>query len=182
MDFIEFRTPRFLLRQIRPEDLDQLFSYWSDEEVTRYLSLRFYRRDEAAAMIEMLNRLPLEDTGMRWAIVDDQGQVLGTCGFHKLDHEHRRAEIGYEIGTAYWGHGVIQEVLPAVLEFCFHTLNLNRLEAFVTIGNNRSLRTLKRLGFTDEGILREYEFALGQFQSYHMLSILQREWKARNMG
>lgn len=176
MDFTALSTKRFLLRQIEPQDIDILYHYWSDPEVTRYLSVCYSERDEARAMIEVLNSMPKEDSGMRWAIVDKSGQVLGTCGFHRASLEHRRTEVGYEIGTAYWGQGVVQESLTAILNLCFITLGFNRVEALVACDNKRSLTTLKRLGFKVEGLLRNYEMVKGEYQDQYVLSMLHSEW------
>ncbi|KUG16494.1 hypothetical protein ASZ90_013826 [hydrocarbon metagenome] len=45
------------------------------------------------------------------------------------------------------------------------------------MGNNRSLNTLKRLGFRPEGLLREYEFTQGSFHDQVVFALLRRDWK-----
>jgi len=91
--------------------------------------------------------------------------------------EHRRAEVGYELGQRFWGKGVMQEVMHTVLQHCFEMVGFNRIEAFVTVGNDRSIHTLEKLGFKAEGVLREYEFAQGKFQDQVILAILRRDWE-----
>jgi ribosomal-protein-alanine N-acetyltransferase len=108
------------------------------------------------------------------------GKRFGTCGFHNVKPEHRRAEIGYELGREFWSQGIMQEVLKVVIDYCFGRLNFNRLEAFVTQGNSRSLNTLLSLGFQVEGALRNYEYVRGEFQDQIILALLKREWESKS--
>ena len=75
----------------------------------------------------------------------------------------RRAEIGYDLARAWWGRGVMDELMPAALGFAFGALGLRRVEAMVTPGNDRSCRVLERHGFTREATLRDYGFWRGRF-------------------
>ncbi len=173
----ELETTRFTLRKIEAGDLETLHSYWSDDVVTEYMNISFKSIEETQQMVDLLNSLPETGEGRRWAIVDKKsGVVMGSCGYHNVKAEHRRAEVGYELGREYWGQGVIQEVMKAVIHHCFEALELNRLEAFVTVGNNRSLNTLEKLGFKSEGVLREYEFTQGNFHDQVVLALLRSDW------
>lgn len=174
---LELETARFNLRKIEAGDLETLHSYWSDDAVTEYMNVSFKSIEETQQMVDLLNSLPETGEGRRWAIVDKKsGVVMGSCGYHNVKAEHRRAEVGYELGREYWGQGVIQEVMKAVIHHCFEALELNRIEAFVTVGNNRSLKTLERLGFKTEGVLREYEFTQGNFHDQVILALLRSDW------
>ncbi|MEN6325227.1 MAG: GNAT family protein [Syntrophomonas sp.] len=175
---IVLETPRFILREIEAGDIETLHSYWSDDIVTEYMTASFKTLEESRQMVELLNSLPETQEGMRWAIVDKNSRtVLGSCGYHNVKAEHRRAEVGYEIGRSYWGRGVMQEVMHAVLQHLFETFCFNRIEAFVTFGNNRSVHTLEKLGFKAEGVLRDYEFAKGNFQDQIVLALLRKDWE-----
>ncbi|MDD2621028.1 MAG: GNAT family protein [Syntrophomonadaceae bacterium] len=170
-------TARFTLRKIEAGDIEILHSYWSDETVTKYMNLTFRTLDESRQMVALLNSLSELSEGRRWAIVDkDSGVVLGSCGYHNMKAEHRRAEIGYELGQNYWNKGIMQEVMHAVLQHCFESLRFNRIEAFVMVGNDRSVHTLEKLGFKTEGVLREYEYTKGKFQDQFIMSLIRKDW------
>lgn len=177
----EFHTRRCYLRRIVPEDIPALHGYWSDKTVTRYMTICFQNIEESRQMADLLNGLAETGEGMRWTIVDqNSGRVMGSCGYHNVKTEHRRAEIGYELGREFWSRGIIQEVLVPVLNYCFTELDMNRIEAFVTEGNQRSLNTLDKLGFKVEGLLKEYEFAQGAYQNQFILSLLKRDFVQHN--
>ncbi len=179
IESICLQTQRCILRPIAAADTETMYRIWSDVEVTEYMVMDpFQSVDQAVAMISLLNNLPASDEGMRWAIEERHScRAIGTCGFHKASFEHRKAEIGYEIDRAFWGQGLIQEALKALLSHCYRTLNLNRIEALVTKGNHRSAGLLTSLGFRPEGILRDYEWARGRFQDQIIFSFLKREWE-----
>ncbi|MEN6327604.1 MAG: GNAT family N-acetyltransferase [Syntrophomonas sp.] len=99
---------------------------------TEYMNTTFKTLKESQEMIDLLNSLPKSKEGMRWAIVDkNSADVMGSCGYHNVKAEHRRAEVGYELGHEYWGKGIMQEVMHVVLKHCFDDIGLNRIEAFI---------------------------------------------------
>lgn len=171
-------TPRLRFRDISISDTEELFRIWSDPKVTEFLVLDpFTTSDEAAGMVRLLEELPVDGAGHRWTVIERAtGRVMGTLGFHNVRREHHRAEIGYEIAPEFWGVGLMSEALQRLIEYCFQSEGLNRIEAFVNEGNERSYRVLERNGFVREGILRDYEFARGCFVNQALYSLLKRDW------
>lgn len=94
-----------------------------------------------------------------------------------FDFTHRRAEVGYALGRAYWGHGYIQEALHALLDYAFGVLGLHRIEADVDPRNAASIRTLERLGFQREGYLRERWQVGGEILDGVFYGLLQPDWE-----
>jgi len=176
--FPELVTKRLLLRQIKEADAQFLHQYWTDSAVIEYLTLEpFKDLEETLNMIALLNSLPEFNQGIRWAITRKaDNMVIGTCGFHNLKAEHSRTEIGYELGKPFWKQGFMAEALAAVIPYGFEYLNLNRIEAFVNLGNSNSTNILTIMGFSLDGLLREYEFARGQFVDQYCYSLLKKEY------
>jgi ribosomal-protein-alanine N-acetyltransferase len=71
------------------------------------------------------------------------------------DGSQRRAELGYILGREHWGRGFAGEAQRRAIDFAFEDLGLHRLEADTHPDNAASLRSLERLGFRREGLLRE---------------------------
>jgi RimJ/RimL family protein N-acetyltransferase len=97
--------------------------------------------------------------------------------FHP-DLDNRRAELGYALGREHWGKGYMQEALRALLDYSFNELNLHRLEADVDPRNASSIRTLEKLGFRQEGYLRERWLVGGGIQDSLFYGLLRSEWRA----
>jgi ribosomal-protein-alanine N-acetyltransferase len=174
--FPVLETERLRLRAITPEDAEAVFAIFSDEEVTRHYDLyTFEEMEEADDLIDFIAESYEVERQVRWAIArKEDDKLLGTCGFVWL-REHR-AEIGYDLARAYWGQGIMQEALGALLALAFERLELNRIEALVMPGNERSMALLARLGFVHEGTLREYDHFKGRFQDLEMYALLKRDW------
>lgn len=65
------------------------------------------------------------------------------------------AEIGYCLGRAYWGRGIMPEALCAVLDFMFDEAGFNRIAACHDVGNPKSGRVMEKSGMKYEGTLRQ---------------------------
>ncbi|WP_410505761.1 GNAT family N-acetyltransferase [Janthinobacterium sp.] len=85
-------------------------------------------------------------------------------------------KIGYFIGEKFQGKGIITRSVRAVLEYCFDSLNINRMELRCAVGNLPSMRVAERLGFTHEGVLRQEEFLNGIFVDQHVYALLSEDF------
>lgn len=180
--FPALRTSRLMLREIEPSDAERLHAVWTDPLVVEHLVLDpFTEIRQTEAMISLLQELHTSGEGIRWAItLLTDGTPVGTCGFHNWKKEHGRAELGYELDSRMWRQGYMSEAVSAALEYAFDTMALNRIEALVTAGNERSRRFLEKTGFTLEGTLRQYELARGSHQDQWIFSLLREERAGRS--
>lgn len=116
-----------------------------------------------------------------WMIVPDgETESAGTISFNALSEHDRRGEIGYSLGREWWGQGYARRATEAVLEFGFNELELRRIEATVMSGNLRSRRLLERVGFKEEGLLRQYKLARGVPMDFWIFGLLRGEWAGRS--
>jgi [ribosomal protein S5]-alanine N-acetyltransferase len=172
---------RLRLRQILVRDVPSLFAVFSDPAVMRYWSRPpMTHLDEALKLLENIDSGRRDGTLYQWGIAmrgDDR--VIGTCTLFALNREHRRAEIGYALGSAHWGQGLAFEALRLSIAFAFSTMRLNRLEADVDPRNTPSLRLLERLGFVREGTLRERWRVNGEVQDSALFGLLAADFPAR---
>lgn len=110
----------------------------------------------------------------------DDGCLIGQCTLFNLSSACRRAEIGYGLVSRAWGRGYMNEALRALVRYGFEQMNLNRIEADIDPLNKASARTLERLGFQMEGLLRERWIVDDIVSDSEMYGLLRREWQARN--
>lgn len=172
-------TDRLRLRSIDQSDAEQIYQTFSKEEVTRYYGMSAFKtKEEAEALIHSFKLGYQSNRLIRWGIeLKDSGTLIGTCGYHSLSPKYRRAEIGYEISRDYWRMGYSIEAIKAILSFGFEKMGLIRVGAVVMIENRPSRSVLQKLGFKEEGRLRDYIIQDEKPYDVIMHSILKEEWQ-----
>lgn len=176
-EFPEIETKRLLLREVTPDDANDMFAYLSDENVVKHMGLDpFETLDDAIDEINWYRSIYEEGTGIRWGItLKDSGKVIGSCGFLNRNTKHHRTEIGYELSKSFWGTGIAGETLEAVVKYGFRYLQLERIEALIEPTNFSSQKLVEKKGFKREGLLRHYEYARGKYDDLYMYSLLKEE-------
>lgn len=148
---------RLVLRPLKPEDAQALLAIFSDQEVMRYWNTAPWTSlDDARGFIrESTRAAECQESLVLGIVLQATGQVIGKCMLFNYDPGSKRAEIGFGIGHPYWGQGFVSEAGRALLTYGFDTLGLRRIEAEIDPRNISSGRTLERLGFVKEGLLRQ---------------------------
>lgn len=174
------RADRLELRSLADRDVPALFEIFSDAEALRYWSHGpFVELSEASAYLDETRRGFADRSFFQWAVAGREDDALiGTCTLWQIDEANRRAEIGFVLGRAHWGQGLMTEALTTLFAFSFGELGLRRLEADVDPDNRSSIRLLERLGFRREGHLRERWLVDGQVADSLFYGLLQRDWSA----
>ncbi len=152
-------TPRVLLRHPRQGDGKQLYEAiigsldhlrpwmsWASSEHSAANSEDLVRRAHAKWILR---------EGLMMLIFDRaSGELLGGTGLHRINWEVPSFEIGYWIKKSREGQGLISETVIALTRFCFEGLKAKRVEIRIEPANARSLAVPRRLGFNEEGVLR----------------------------
>jgi RimJ/RimL family protein N-acetyltransferase len=73
------------------------------------------------------------------------GTVIGACGVEPRDGHG--PELGYWLGTQYWGQGYATEAARAVIDHAFTNLGHDVLNSGARISNPASRRVLEKCGF-----------------------------------
>lgn len=165
------------LRQFEPEDVEALYRFRNDPEVTKTLSgfSVGYSRKELAERIE---RLQDDRRNIIWAIaLNEKNLCVGHVGLYEIDYRVRKAGIGTLIGEKKLrGRGLGYRVKKAVIEYGFSELNLHKIESLVLENNPASIRINEKLGFKTDGLLRDYQFRNGAYLNAVLMSLLENEW------
>ncbi|MED5017352.1 GNAT family protein [Paenibacillus chibensis] len=112
-----------------------------------------------------------------WLGIWTDGKLAGSIGFLYLDQENRKTEIGYWLGKAYEGQGLITASVTALIQYALDELNMNKIEIGAATMNTRSRAIPEKLGFKQEGIIRDYEFLNGGFIDRVIYGLKAEEWK-----
>lgn len=161
-----FETSRFVMRPLSVDDAPDLFRHLSDPQVTAFMDIDpLDTVEQAEGIVDWAEDLRLAGKGARFSIRSRaDGGFAGSCGFNSLVLERGcRGEIAYDLSSVWQGRGVMAEIMPALVDLGLGRLRLQRLEAFVTPGNEPSCRLLERHGFACEGVLRDYGYWKDRF-------------------
>ena len=170
---------RVRLRELTDDDVDALFSIFSNSQVMRYWSTAPYTdRDQAVALLAEIRENFTRRVYLKWGVaLKEDDSIIGTATLFNLHLDNQRAEVGYALSREQWGKGLMNEALRRLLQYAFDELKLRRLEADVDPRNTGSIKTLERLGFQREGYLRERWHVCGEIQDALFYGLLRREWK-----
>lgn len=105
-----------------------------------------------------------------------KGELAGTIGYKYWDWATRQTELVYWLGQPYTGHGIMTRTTRKMVEYAFGELGLNRVEIRCATGNLPSRAVPERLGFTQEGILRQVFWRNDHFLDLAVYSMLANEW------
>jgi len=164
------------LRPLELSDAPLLVPWFNDPEVIR--TLRRYRPMNLPEEEAFIRRLAENDDLIALGIVIRQtDQLIGSTGLHQFNWRCRHAAFGISIGEkSCWGCGYGTEATRLMVEYAFLTLNLNRVSLEVYEYNPRGLHIYEKIGFRQEGRLRQDTFRDGRYWDTIVMGILRDEW------
>jgi ribosomal-protein-alanine N-acetyltransferase len=174
-------TPRLLLKGFSPADMRSVFEQHSKPEIKKILGHRSeedYLKEES----KHKNGYSCYNRSFVLFLLTDKtsGRIIGRCGIHNWNADHKRAEVGYVMEDAdYKRKGLMTEALEAVIGYGFDKMDLQRLEALVGKENTASLRLMEKFNFIQEGVLRKHYYIAGESQDSVLFSVLHEEYRDR---
>ncbi|HEY1975556.1 MAG TPA: GNAT family N-acetyltransferase [Candidatus Baltobacteraceae bacterium] len=126
-------------------------------------------------------------TGFSFAIFpaspDADSPILGWLNLTNVIHGVFEAcTMGYKLDRRMQGQGYMTEAATAGIEFAFDVLNLHRIMAAYMPHNQRSAALLRRLGFTVEGVARDYLYIAGGWRDHVLTSLVNSDATAPGTG
>lgn len=154
---LPLRSPRLTIRLPTPADVEDYYRILSAPEVRRLMQPEEpWTRDMVRANIALRRREAREGSRYDLAVeLRSIRRVVGRVALKGIDLLHARAELAYWFGPDYWGHAFATEAAYTLCRAAFRDLHLHRIDAQAHELNERSTALLERLGFREEGTLRE---------------------------
>jgi len=173
------KTKRLILRGLELADRQAVYDIFSDKAVIMFYNQPLMRRLSQAD--EYILRSREASFGgwqrMHWGIaLAGSNHVVGTCELHDLNEVYHSCSIGFALATKYWGQGLMPEALSAVLTVVFDQNMINRMQAHVVPENQPCIAMLRRLGFVEEGLLRQYGHWNDRYHDCLSFSMLRADW------
>jgi len=166
------------LRGLRQEDLaGNWYRWFNDPEVT-YLQDKGYRPNTLELQTQYYERIQASETDVVLAIVEAAGgRHIGNVGLHDIRWIHRTANLGIVIGEKeFWGKGYGREAWRLITAHGFETLHLNKINAVVLAGNDRSLACARAAGFVHEGTQAQQYWKHGEYRDAVLLGVTRAAW------
>ncbi len=128
-------------------DSEAIFQNYSDADIAKnFMDAPFTSLAQAERLIDAFQTEFKQGKAITWAIsLKGTGACIGTCSY--IIESSSCAEMGYDLGKAHWGNGLMGEALRAIIDYGFECLGLQELKADTLSHNSRSINLLKRLGF-----------------------------------
>lgn len=183
-DFPTLETPRLRLREITDDAAAALFAIHANAEHMKWFGADPPADlDAARALVKLFAGWRQQpNPGTRWGIEwKSRPGLIGSCGLFAWNRNWRKCAIGYELAPEALGAGLMRESLAAIIAWGLREMALNRIEAQVHANNAPSLALLAKLGFVQEGRLREVAYWGGRHHDLLQLSLLAAEWRAADL-
>ena len=166
------------LRPLSEADVDDILGWVNDPEIVGNIAAfsgHAFTRDQELAYIR---QTLASRTDLVWSITEAAtGRYLGQTGLHQIHDRSKVARLACIIAErADMGHGFGSAAIRAVLDHGFGALGLHKVWLMVFSTNTRGRRTYARLGFVEEGVLREEYFHEGGWRDMVRMSLLASEW------
>jgi ribosomal-protein-alanine N-acetyltransferase len=173
-------TAHLTLRAVTPADRAAVFALFADPRVAVPTHMApFAGLAQADELIAGFGQRFAAQGGIRWGLtLQGDDTIIGTAGFPGIDAAMYRARIGYNLAYAHWGRGLATEAVRALVGLGFAQLQLHRIEATTNLDNTGSMCVLAKVGFREEGILRDYVYwrEVGAFYDARLYALLRREY------
>ena len=177
----ELRTERLVLRLARPgmeramarfleDNFDGHLDRWSPPPPPAFFTAAFWAERLALAAEEFgadrSARFVLQEPGA------ESAPIVGTVNYTNFVRGAFQAcHLGYQIGRAHEGRGLMAEALRATNDFMFDVMRMHRIMANFRPENSRSGKLLERLGFVREGLAHDYLFIDGAWRDHVLTSL-----------
>lgn len=145
-------TKHCIVRETTVADVDSFYRIYAEPSITEYMENLFADRDEEIAYArDYIDKVyAFYGYGMWTVLEKESGKVVGRAGISWREG-YELPELGFVFGVPWQGRGYAFEVCSAILAYAKEELWMERVQALVQPGNERSLKLCERLGFAHSG-------------------------------
>lgn len=162
------------LRPLEREDLRFVHGLDNDAAVMRYW---FEEPYEAFVELEELYNKHIHDQSERRFIIDLAGESIGLVELIEIDYIHRRAEFQIIVHPDYENNGYAGQATHLALMYAFSVLNMYKIYLLVDVENTKAIHIYEKLGFIEEGVLKEEFYLTGQYRDVVRMCLFQRDYR-----
>ena len=146
---VVIETERLILRTWKDSDKLDYYRINQDPRVIEHLTGSI-TLEEASAIADKINLKQAEKGFCLWAVeLKSTGEFIGFIGLNYVDwpaHFTPAVEVGWRLGSQFWGHGYATEGAKAAVYFGFKKCGLKEIVSFTVPANIRSIKVMERIG------------------------------------
>lgn len=181
MDRVPFiETERLFLYKVDELHCNETYLSWiHDKEVSKYLETG--RFPESIASLTEFVHLSSRQSVLFLAIhIKENNKHIGNIKIDAINRFHQYAEYGILMGDrTSWGKGYAKEASIAIIDHCFHKLNLRKINLGVIADNVGAVNLYIKLGFEIEGVYKKHLFCDGSYVDVNRMAVFQEQWKLK---
>lgn len=168
---------RVYLRPIENEDLDFFYAkaLWDKEGRRLTGTQTVFSRSGVQKWFENIST----DSSRIDLIIclQENNRPIGDIAMLDIDHQNRNSIMRISIfDHEVWGNGYGTEAMSLLLGYGFEILNLHRIGLDVYSFNKRGIKSYEKLGFKQEGIIRDELFYDGEYHDSIIMGVLKDEF------
>ncbi len=164
------------LRAMEPSDADALWRWNHDPDVMRWMSDGYGQ--SLSSVRTWLEERPRNTYGDVLYGIETRGDntLIGLIRLHEAEPETGCAELDVYLGEKdYWGRGYATDAMRTMCRYGFDKMRLHRITLTVVTENEAAHHIYKKVGFVDEGTLRESFRRDGQWYDMYTMGLLENE-------
>ncbi len=110
------------------------------------------------------------------AMPPELSDFIGLARIDRIDALNRNCAVGLDLTAQVRSQGYSKKVYAWLLDYLFHQLNMHMVYLEVLQSNERAIHVYRRLGFQEDGRLRERIFRNGTYEDSILMSLLRSEY------
>ena len=182
LDGPQLQGEKVILRRPLLKDSPHYFRWINDQELVALNGQ--YKPVSQAAHDQWFNAIGTYRDRVEFSILAREScECIGSLSLRNIDRKNRNALLQIRVGERrYWGAGYGTEAVRLLVGYAFDTLDLNRVGLHVFCDNPRAIAAYKKVGFQEEGVLREAAFVDGAPKDLVVMGLLKRShaWSPPN--
>lgn len=172
---------RLTLREYNTNDIDAYFKLMSNSSAIKYYREPIKYLSDVSKEFNSDKMRRDNNEAIRWAItLSSQNEFIGTIDLYNINLVKKIATLGCAVSPNYQHKHIGHEAITLVIKYTFENLDINRIQLFVNPENIQAIKTYVRIGFIQEGLLREYEFNGNTHNDMLVFSLLKKDFILRN--
>ncbi|CAK8054606.1 GNAT family N-acetyltransferase [Eupransor demetentiae] len=162
------------IRPLEKKDLPHIYQQRNSRSV---MALWFEEPYTSFDELSILYDRHVLDQAERRFVIEVDDQFAGVVELMDINTIHRHAEIQIIIHPDFQGQGLAQKGMLAGLEYAFSVLNLHKIYLIVDVDNAAAVHIYKKIGFQEEGCLKQHYFAEGKYHDSYMMGLFANDFK-----